>query len=277
MGIPQSLEAIILRAMHVNPSERFGSVHALGQALWSFASSRGQVEWKNYYFNTPPASALDEATLRGIPHAPVPGASGISLPEGVPVARVTVEPTAVLADSVNVAPEVSPAASPQLFLSTKVAKPTPPTGPETPAPAEEPEGGRSWRRWAAFGVAAGVLSAGLGMGYRHLGATTAAPVSPPVSTATGESASKHAPSTASSVAPATAPSVATVSKLVPTRAATIEPARTPNPEPSAAALATSSPKARKKRPTVRQIHAPQTDQSPKLTGLDKNGIGIPTN
>ena len=120
--------------MHVNPAERFESVHALGQALWTFASSRGQVEWKNYYFHTPPASAFGEATLRGIPHAPVPGVSGMSLAEGVPVALATVEPTAILAESVNMAPAISATASPQLFLSTKLAKPTPEAS-EAPSPA----------------------------------------------------------------------------------------------------------------------------------------------
>jgi hypothetical protein len=37
------------------------------------------------------------------------------------------------------------------------------------------------------------------------------------------------------------------------------------------------PKAQKKTRPVRQIHAPPADNPPKLTGLDKNGIGIPSN
>jgi hypothetical protein len=51
--LPERLEAIILRAMRVAIQDRFESIHALGQALWEFASPRGQAEWKNFYFNTP--------------------------------------------------------------------------------------------------------------------------------------------------------------------------------------------------------------------------------
>jgi serine/threonine-protein kinase len=264
--IPLPLEAIVLRAMHVNPTERFDSVHALGQALWTFASSRGQVEWKNYYFHTPPASTTGEATLRGIPHAPAPGVSGMSLAEGVPVARPTVEPTAILADSVNLAPQLSATASPQLFLSTKLAKPTPPTSPETPTPAAGPAGERYWRRWAAFGVAAGVIAAGLGIGYRHLGPATASTSGAPVSTAAD---------TASQPLPATTSPVVAVSKPA---TAPVVPERAPDPKPPAQPLlATKPPKTQRKTRSVRQIPAPQAAQSPRLTGLDKNGIGIPSN
>jgi len=265
--IPLPLEAIVLRAMHVNPTERFDSVHALGQALWTFASSRGQVEWKNYYFHTPPASTTGEATLRGIPHAPAPGVSGMSLAEGVPVARPTVEPTAILADSVNLAPQLSATASPQLFLSTKLAKPTPPTSPETPTPAAGPAGERNWRRWAAFGVAAGVIAAGLGIGYRHLGPATASTSGAPVSTAAADTASQPLPATTSPVVPVSKPATAPV-----------VPERAPDPKPPAQPLlATKPPKTQRKTRSVRQIPAPQAAQSPRLTGLDKNGIGIPSN
>ena len=173
--IPQPLEAIILRAMHVNPAERFESVHALGQALWTFASSRGQVEWKNYYFHTPPTSAFGEATLRGIPHAPVPGVSAACLVAGRRPDRAA-----------------PPSNRPRFWppRSTWLRSPPPrrvpsfssrrswpnrrrrPAQRRPPLPAE-PVGDRSWRRWAAFGVVAGVISAGLGIGYRHLGAATA--------------------------------------------------------------------------------------------------------
>ena len=268
--IPQPLEAIILRAMHVNPAERFDSVHALGQALWSFASSRGQVEWKNYYFHTPPSPAFSEATLRGIPHAPRPGVSGVSLAEGVPVARSTVEPTAILADSVNMAPRLSSTASPQLFLSTKLAKPTPPAGPETPTPAEKPAGEGGWGRWAAFAVAAAVISAGLGIGYRHLGNTTASSSGAPVST--------PAPDTVSKLLPATASPVATVSKSLPATDLPAAPERTPGPRPPAPPpLTATPPRAQRKTRSLRQIPAPHAAQPPKLTGLDRNGIGIPSN
>jgi len=47
--LPEALEAIVLRAMHVSPSERFESVYALGQRLWDLASPRSQEEWRSYY------------------------------------------------------------------------------------------------------------------------------------------------------------------------------------------------------------------------------------
>jgi serine/threonine protein kinase len=259
--IPQRLEAIVLRAMHALPAERFESVHALGQALWTFASSRGQVEWKNYYFHTPPTSAFGEETLRGVPHAPVQGPSGMSLADGAPVARPVEptaifppEPTAILPASVGMASEISATASPQLFLSTKLTKPTPPASPETPTPAETAE--RGWRRWAAFVFAAGVISAALGVGYRHLGAATASPAGAPISRPAGD----------------------TVSKLLPATALPAAPDRTPDPKrPAQTAVSTPPAKAQRKTRSVRQIHAPPADQPPKLTGLDKNGIGIPSN
>ena len=278
--LPLPLEAIILRAMHVDPAQRFESVHALGQALWTFASSRGQVEWKNYYFHTPPASAFSEATLRGIPHAPVPGVSGMSLADGVPVARSTVEPTAVLADSVNVAPKVSATTSPQLFLSTKLARPTPPTAPEAPTPAAEPPGQRRWRRWTTFGVAVAVISAGVGLGYRHFGTATPSTSGAPVSTPAADTVSK--------LLPATASPVVAISKPLPATASPVTPERAPAPRPPAqVSLAAAPPKAQESKAqeskaqrrtrSVRQIPAPRAAQPPKPTGLDKNGIGIPSN
>ncbi len=49
--LPEALEAIVLRAMHVSPSERFESVYALGQRLWDLASPRSQEEWRSYYLS----------------------------------------------------------------------------------------------------------------------------------------------------------------------------------------------------------------------------------
>jgi serine/threonine protein kinase len=47
--LPPELEEILLRAMHVSPSDRFESVYALGQRLWKLASPRAQEEWRSYY------------------------------------------------------------------------------------------------------------------------------------------------------------------------------------------------------------------------------------
>ena len=51
--LSERLEAVILRAMRAAVTNRFESIHALGQALWEFASPRGQSQWKNFYFHTP--------------------------------------------------------------------------------------------------------------------------------------------------------------------------------------------------------------------------------
>ncbi|HVV49816.1 MAG TPA: serine/threonine-protein kinase [Polyangia bacterium] len=62
--LPEALEAIVLRAMHVSPGERFESVYALGQRLWELASPRAQEEWRSYYRPEPrPASAPAGAML----------------------------------------------------------------------------------------------------------------------------------------------------------------------------------------------------------------------
>jgi serine/threonine-protein kinase len=66
--LPEGLEAIVLRAMHISAKQRFESIHALGQKLWDFASVRGQTQWKTFYFHTPAASqAAKQITLSSEP------------------------------------------------------------------------------------------------------------------------------------------------------------------------------------------------------------------
>jgi eukaryotic-like serine/threonine-protein kinase len=48
-ALPESLEAIVLRAMHREPSQRFPSVHDLGRALWPFAGAAHQELWRTEY------------------------------------------------------------------------------------------------------------------------------------------------------------------------------------------------------------------------------------
>jgi serine/threonine protein kinase len=47
--LPQDLERIILRAMSLNPPDRFASVFELGRELLRFASPREQVIWAKYF------------------------------------------------------------------------------------------------------------------------------------------------------------------------------------------------------------------------------------
>jgi eukaryotic-like serine/threonine-protein kinase len=244
--IPAELEAIILRAMHAEPARRFESVHALGQALWKFASARGQVEWKNYYFQTPPAAA-DGGTAKEIAFAPA-GAS-----DGIPVAR-PIESTLLSHDDdaadADAGAGSTGSAGPQLFISTKLAKPTP-NVPATPPPAPTARG----RRWAGVVIAAGLLAAGSGLAYRRLtpppGPTHPPPTSPPAPPAV----SKLAVSATQPAPPAPGPETARA-----------DPAPTP--------VRVDSPK---KSHPGRRNRAPEPDKSSKMTGIDKNGIGIPSN
>jgi serine/threonine protein kinase len=47
--LPEPLEAIILRAMHREPGQRFPSVRDLGRALWPFAGAAHQELWRTEY------------------------------------------------------------------------------------------------------------------------------------------------------------------------------------------------------------------------------------
>jgi serine/threonine-protein kinase len=47
--IPPDFEAIILKAMALNPQQRFSSVHELGRALHVFTSSKRQAFWSDFY------------------------------------------------------------------------------------------------------------------------------------------------------------------------------------------------------------------------------------
>ncbi|HLK91284.1 MAG TPA: serine/threonine-protein kinase [Polyangia bacterium] len=77
--LPEALEAIVLRAMHVSPGERFESVYALGRELWELASPRAQAEWRAYYHpssrgGTPPtAQAVTVLEKTAILEGPLDG------------------------------------------------------------------------------------------------------------------------------------------------------------------------------------------------------------
>jgi hypothetical protein len=53
--LPAGLEAVIERAMSVQPKDRFSSVHALGRALFPFASAEAQRRFDDYYHSDPDA------------------------------------------------------------------------------------------------------------------------------------------------------------------------------------------------------------------------------
>jgi serine/threonine protein kinase len=258
--IPEALEAIILRAMHADPAKRFESVHVLGQKLWDFASSRGQIEWKNYYFHSPPVAMPSKSTLRGVPLAPVS-------PENAELAAPApaIGPTEILAKS-EAAP---PAISPQLLISTKLARPAAAAVANEPPVSSEGDVDeigfpprRRGRLILLTVVVLGLAAAGAGLmlrptRFRNFPASPAMVSNPPLPVISMPVAppppavSKHSPATALSapMSPAAAGSSRAATSSLPTIA---------------------------KVPGAKKKHAPLSSKFPKM-GLDQNGIGIPSN
>ena len=287
--IPEALEAIILRAMHADPTQRFESVHVLGQKLWDFASPRGQVEWKNYYFHSPPVAMPSKSTLRGVPLVPdSPEDSQLAAP-GPPIG-----PTEILAKS-EAAP---PAVSPQLLISTKLARPTAKAaaadggaahGPGERAPSADRDGlaaapGRRGRLILLTVVVLGLAGTGVGLMLRAARFRNSAPRSatvsnPPSSVVSkpiapiSRAVSKHSPESipAASIRPSTAARARTRASSPATVVAepTTVPTKRSSSTPTSTTPTTKAAGARKK-------HAPPSGKSPKM-GLDQNGIGIPSN
>jgi serine/threonine protein kinase len=260
--IPEALETIILRAMHADPAKRFESVHVLGQKLWDFASSRGQVEWKNYYFHSPPVALPSKSTLRGVPLAP-------DAPENAELAAPAppIGPTEILAKS-----ETSPpaAVSPQLLISTKLARPAAPAAdagahaagqraPSADGDVDVDEMGTPARRRGRLMlltvVVFGLAAAGVGLIVRPARFRNSSPSSAAVSNQLLPLVS--VPST---------PPLSPVSKQLPA-----PPTRSTASSPTTAVVALPT-----KTATPKKKHAPVSRNSPKM-GLDQNGIGIPSN
>ena len=57
--MPETFEAIILRALSQDASRRFPSVHALGAALMAFASNKQRMIWADYYLSVPMGDSTD--------------------------------------------------------------------------------------------------------------------------------------------------------------------------------------------------------------------------
>jgi serine/threonine-protein kinase len=60
--LPAALEAVIERAMSVQPKDRFRSVHDLGRALFPFASAEGQRRFEDYYRADPEVLRPSQST-----------------------------------------------------------------------------------------------------------------------------------------------------------------------------------------------------------------------
>jgi eukaryotic-like serine/threonine-protein kinase len=236
--LPEALEGIVLRAMHVDPAQRFESVHALGQALWPFASTRGQIEWKNYYFHATPAVGAHQATVPVLPPRTMDRTAILPTPEGIP--------------------GLTTPQHPQMMVSTRLAKPTPPRadgveGLSDASGALRQAGhrGRAALMWAIIGAAvAGVALVGILWRGR--------PSPPPEPPAAAERPSVAPPPAPDVPAPPVRPPVA----QPPPPAAETAPAR---PQP------VKPPHRRPSRNRAGRGAANSGDQP----GIDKNGIGIP--
>jgi serine/threonine-protein kinase len=239
--IPQVLEAIILRAMSVDPTARFESVHALGQALWSFASARGQIEWRNYYFNTPsPAGGVHHPTLPLTPPR-------------------TVQPTAILPTPPGTPGLTSPA-TPQMMVSTRLARtPHPAAGeplgdlPDTSRPLSA--GGQGRGRglvWALAGLVVGGLVVA-GVLWRGRTSEVTAP--------------RPGPSR-EIVAPPPEPEPHVIAP----------PPRVQQPAPEDRPIKAGDERpAQPNRQDVRKKHVTRHTHNDPGAGIDGNGIGIPRN
>jgi serine/threonine protein kinase len=279
--IPQALEAVILRAMHADATKRFESVHVLGQRLWDFASSRGQVEWKNYYFHSPPVAMPAKDTLRGMPLAPA--ARDPDRP-GSETAPGDIEPTARLAPQAGStellggtderqAGEKRPMPSPQLFISTKLARPAragAEPGIETDHSSSDASNsqvasiGRHRRRTLIFFAAAlAVLATGIGVLQRRFrnSGPAKAPTFIPSETVISRTSIAPLPEV-SKRGLGTEPTL-----RAPRRPESDLPPATAEPEPKTT---------HKKASATHRKNAPSVANSPKM-GLDQNGIGIPSN
>ncbi|HXU02475.1 MAG TPA: protein kinase [Polyangia bacterium] len=282
-GLPEDFEAIVLRAMHVSPKDRFESIHALGQRLWKFASVRGQEQWKTFYFHTP-AAARPSKPVAIAPVATAPVSSSAAAPaqppEDMPRAGSTasLEPVSALAKT----QALRPPKPDHLLAPTKTAAAAG-VGEATSlshsdiagesGALSEPHGtgggDRTRRRvrWQVAAAAVGVICAGviiLQRPWRTGG--SAAPVRP---------VAVSAPATAPTATPA-AP-VAPAAPTTPVAPAPTEPTPAPVPaEPTSAPVAKPPESATEKSPAApasRKKHATHRHKAPKM---DQQGIGIPT-
>jgi serine/threonine-protein kinase len=136
--IPEALEAIVLRAMRLEPEERFESVFALGRELWTFASADAQEEWRSYYLESPlraPPKAsthaipLIEAMARGLPNAP--SASRVAFAATAPATPIS----APKPSTPDVRPAPAPSVTQTLASPPSVQTAKPPSAEKASAPA----------------------------------------------------------------------------------------------------------------------------------------------
>jgi len=274
--LPEGLEAIVLRAMHLAPAQRFESIYALGQRLWEFASARGQGQWKTFYFHTPPAAHVarpstytNDAELRAIPRARPPVEAPAVTPDaprprvaGPAGGKARVDSTASLAPRAEVAktePASQATIGPGAFAATKTAAAGVPDGTSLSqsdiagesalsAVAERGRASRGARLGIAFAIAA--LA-----GVAIVAARRSWHAGPPAAEAPAE--------------PVVVPAAPAPLPPPPPPRVQEEPSAPPTP-PATAAPASKEPGP---RDLLRKKRATKHHPMPKL---DQHGIGIPT-
>jgi serine/threonine protein kinase len=291
--LPEALEAIVLRAMHVAPKQRFDSIHALGQRLWEFASPSGQAQWKTFYFHTPAATQpLKPATMtnapqprelareKAAPSSRAPADTSASADKPRADSTASLEPVSALAKT-----EPQPSTiGPSNFAVTKTAaasgmgEPTSLShsdiaGESALSDARDTGSRRRARRVARWRVAIAVAGiAGFGLAIQRAWRTNP-PASPMRSGVVAGSATPAPPaSTASAPVPASA---APPVPPVPPRAASGASASAPtSPSPAKPARAEAVEQGTQPaQPTEKTKRATRRHKLPKL---DQHGIGIPS-
>jgi serine/threonine protein kinase len=251
--LPEALERIVLRAMHVVPAERFESVYALGRELWPLASPRGRDEWRNYYF---PPEAGDRAPAQ--------------LGE-VSKTQILRRPTTSDQSAIKGA---------LLYLSTKLAKPRTPDPAQAPVEPEAPAAGEAEietdvgaRRWRLSlpGLAVAVISIAVGVGVVRMRTPRPAPSWPravvSVSPLTRPAAVKPAIGGKPPIGPGH-PDLSPPAQVDPSAPVPEAPAESVTPttatEPAEARRRRRAPNRRRQAPFAKA-----------LPNIDHNGIGIP--
>jgi hypothetical protein len=239
------LEAVVVRAMHVDPARRFPSVIALAKALVPFAGDRARLLWRDA-FGAAVAETVDDRALRAAstppgagtprPGATPPFATPPAVTPSGPVAAGTPPWPPALATPPSATP---PAATPPFVFTTGGATPPPPAFRPNRAPMIVVV-------TALVTVAVGAIW--LALGKREPVVTPTAPVAAPLPPAPAPATPPApAPPPAAVAAPPAPPPVAAVA--APSEARSHAPSRrhggsrTPvAPQPAAAHEAPAAPR-----------------------------------
>jgi serine/threonine protein kinase len=274
--LPEKLEAIILRALRTAPEERFESVHAMGRALWEFASPGAREQWRSYYFDNRPsappkasthAMPLIEALARGLPPPKPPTDSLAFAPTaGAPAVAEKANAVAEKASAADRTTTEAPAAkSGPAELETPASKPVP-AALQTPATVGDAKvsGNRSKRSTMAPLIVAGALAlavaAWLTLGRPKGEDSSKQPE--PVTPAAAVAPAPPPPAAVAPAAPAPPAAIPAPRQTQPPRPANEAPAPAPPRESAPQATPSPRPEKRHRRGSRRQTPERRPDDVP---------------